>query len=272
MSGRSATGTFRASDDSTISFQLHPARSAQAPRAALIHPLGLRGAIWDRVVAALAGRLEVLTYDCRGHGGSERRAMPFTTDLFARDLTELLDHVGWSSATVVGCSLGGCVAQALIARYPARVSALGLIDTTAWYGPDAPARWRERAAAARTQGLGAMIDFQAARWFSDQFRAGQPDIVSAVSAIFLANDVECYCASCIMLGDADLRPSQSSISVPTAIVVGEGDYATPVAMSQQLHEAIKGATLTVLPGVRHLTPIEAPEEIAAQILALVRRG
>ena len=33
--------------------------------------------------------------------------MPFTTDLFARDLAELLDHVGWASAAVAGCSLGG---------------------------------------------------------------------------------------------------------------------------------------------------------------------
>jgi 3-oxoadipate enol-lactonase len=197
--------------------------------------------------------------------------MPFTTDLFARDLTELLDHVGWSSAAVAGCSLGGCVAQAFAARYPARVSALGLIDTTAWYGLDAPARWRERALAARTQGLGGMIEFQVARWFSDEFRVRRPDIVSAVSAIFVANDVECYCASCIMLGDADLRPSQASIRVPTAIAVGEGDYATPVAMSRQLHESITGSTLMILPRVRHLTPSEAPEEIAAQLLALVGR-
>jgi 3-oxoadipate enol-lactonase len=195
--------------------------------------------------------------------------MPFTTDLFARDLAELLDHVGWTSAAVAGCSLGGCVAQAFAARHPARVSALGLIDTTAWYGLDAPAKWRERALAARTQGLAAMIGFQVARWFSDEFRARHPDIVSAVSAIFVANDVECYCASCIMLGDTDLRPSQTSIHAPTRIVVGEGDYATPVAMSQQIHESIRDSTLRILPRVRHLTPIEAPGEIATQLLALV---
>lgn len=271
MSGRSAAGIFRTSDDSAISFRIHPAPSADAQRLALIHPLGLKGSIWDRVVATLAGRLQVLTYDCRGHGDSERRAMPFTTDLFARDLAELLDHVGWASAAVAGCSLGGCVAQAFAARYAARVTALGLIDTTAWYGLDAPAKWRERALAARTQGLGAMIGFQVARWFSDEFRAPHPDIVSAVSAIFVANDVECYCSSCIMLGDTDLRPSQNSVRVPTAIVVGEGDYATPVAMSQQIHESIAGSTLKILPRVRHLTPIEAPEEIAAQLLALVGR-
>jgi 3-oxoadipate enol-lactonase len=219
----------------------------------------------------LAGRLEVLTYDCRGHGDSQRKAMPFTTDLFARDLAELLDHVGWASAAVAGCSLGGCVAQAFAARHPARLSALGLIDTTAWYGPKAPATWRQRVLAARTKGLAGMMEFQVSRWFSDAFRQQHPDVVSAVSAIFVDNDVECYCASCIMLGDVDLRPSQTSIRVPTAIVVGEGDYATPVAMSQQIHESIPGSTLKILPGVRHLTPIEAPQDIASQLLELVAR-
>jgi len=57
----------------------------------------------------------------------------------------------------------------------------------------------------------------------------------------------------------------------TAVIVGEEDYATPVAMAQQLHEAICGSTLTIIPGGRHLTPIECPEQIAPQILALLQR-
>jgi 3-oxoadipate enol-lactonase len=271
MSGRSATGTFRTSDDCAIAYALHAAQSSVAPRIALIHPLGLKGSIWTRVIEVLSGRLEVLTYDCRGHGDSERRPMSFTTDLFARDLAELLDHVGWDSAAVAGCSLGGCVAQAFAAKHPARLRALGLIDSTAWYGPDAAARWRERALVAGTDGLVKMTAFQVTRWFSDVFRAGHPDVVEAMNSIFVANDVECYRASCSMLGDTDLRPLLSSIRAPTAVVVGEGDYATPVAMSQQIHESITGSTLKILPRVRHLTPIEAPDEIAAQLLELVGR-
>jgi 3-oxoadipate enol-lactonase len=271
MSGRSATSTFRTSDDCVIAFELHPARFAAAPRLALIHPLGLTGAIWGPVIEVLAGRLEVLTYDCRGHGDSERRPTSFTTDLFARDLAELLDHVGWDSPAVGGCSLGGCVAQAFAAKYSARLRSLGLIDTTAWYGQDSAARWHKRALVARTEGLAKMTDFQVTRWFSDEFRAGHPDIVNTVNAIFIANDVECYRASCIMLGDTDLRALHSSIRVPTAVVVGEGDYATPVAMSRQIHESITGSTLRILPLVRHLTPIEAPDAVAAQLLELVAR-
>jgi 3-oxoadipate enol-lactonase len=60
--------------------------------------------------------------------------------------------------------------------------------------------------------------------------------------------------------------------MPVAIVVGQDDYATPVAMSQHLHESIPQSTLTILPRARHLTPIEHPEQIASEFLALLQRA
>jgi 3-oxoadipate enol-lactonase len=108
------------------------------------------------------------------------------------------------------------------------------------------------------------------RWFGDQFRDSHPELVKATSNVFLANDVGCYAATCIMLGDTDLRPYLPSFRMPVAVIVGEEDYATPIVMARQLHEAIQGSTLTILPGARHLTPIECPDLIASQLLVLLR--
>lgn len=271
MASDSRSETFRTSDGCAISYTLH-AGYAGAPRLVLIHPLGLDRTVWNGIAERMKGHVELLTYDCRGHGRSEHRVMPFTTDLFARDLVELLDHVDWPIVTVAGCSMGGCVAQAFAGRHPLRLNGLGLIDTTAWYGADAPEKWRERVDAIRAHGLAGMIDFQTQRWFSDAFRERSPDLVNAVSNILLANDIDCYAATCIMLGDADLRHMQRSIRVPVAVVVGEEDYATPVAMSQQLHEALPGSTLKILSGVRHLAPVEAPEQVSVQLLGLLVRA
>jgi 3-oxoadipate enol-lactonase len=271
MQKESRRGTFNTSDGCAIAFQVRPARNSAAQRVALIHSLALDDSVWDGVATSLGDQAEILTYDCRGHGRSERRAMPFTTELFARDLAELLDHVGWPVAAVAGCSMGGCVAQTFAGLYPSRVGALGLIDTTAWYGEEAPQKWRERAATARTKGLAGMTEFQATRWFGDHFRGAHPESVTATNKIFLANDVECYAATCIMLGDADFRHYLPSLHMPVAVIVGEEDYATPVAMARQIHDAIPGSTLTILPGARHLTPVECPQEIASQLLALFRR-
>jgi 3-oxoadipate enol-lactonase len=263
---------FKTSDGCSIAYELRSARSPGGPRMVLIHSLALDGSIWDGVASRLSDQAEILTYDCRGHGRSDRRAGSFTTELFARDLAELLDHVGWQTAAVAGCSMGGCVAQAFAGLYPLRVSAVGLIDTTAWYGEDAPKNWRERAATARSKGLASMGEFQATRWFGDHFRATHPELVKATIKIFLANDVDCYAATCVMLGDADLRHYLPALRMPVAVIVGEEDHATPVLMAQELHEAIQDSTLTIIHGARHLAPVECPEQIAPQLLALLRRS
>jgi 3-oxoadipate enol-lactonase len=83
--------------------------------------------------------------------------------------------------------------------------------------------------------------------------------------------VQAYVETCKMLGAADLRAALPTLAMPTSIVVGDEDYATPVAMAEALHRGIKGSTLTVLAGTRHLTPLEAPERIADELLALMER-
>ncbi len=271
-----SAGNFIATDGLSIAYTLHtesrPEGSPVWPRIALIHSLALDQSIWDGVVPRLIPYADVLTYDCRGHGKSARPKMKFTPELFAADLANLLDHVGWSSVTLAGCSMGGCVAQAFAGVYPDRVAALALIDTTAWYGESAPKDWRERAGTAAAKGFQALSAFQATRWVSDAFREANPEAIRAKMEIFLANDLDCYASTCEMLGDADLRHYQASMRMPTSVIVGEEDYAAPVAMSEQIQCAMPNATLSVLPKVRHLTPIECPDVIADKILALMARA
>jgi 3-oxoadipate enol-lactonase len=264
-------GSFTTSDNCAIAYTLHRNSKRPVPRLALIHSLALDRSVWDGIVERLSGRAEILTYDCRGHGRSGRPHMQYTAELFGRDLGELLDHLGWSAATIAGCSMGGCVAQAFAGLYPSRANALALIDTTAWYGPEAPKQFRERAAAAKAKGMQGLIDFQVTRWFSEKFTKANPQRVKHATDVFLANDFECYASTCALLGDADLRHYLPSFCMPVAIVVGEEDYATPIAMAQALHAAIPQSTLEIVSRGRHLTPIECPTEIAAEIDELLER-
>jgi 3-oxoadipate enol-lactonase len=257
------------SDGARLAYTRHPAPRSGASRLVLLHSLALDRTIWEDVVAALRGEAEILTYDFRGHGRSDRRATAFTAESFARDLAELLDQLGWNTVTLGGCSMGGCVALAFAGLFPARAAALGLIDTTAWYGADAAAQFRQRAEAARAKGMGGMIDFQLTRWFSDGFRAARQDVLQRLSAIYVGNDFDCYAASCALLGDVDVRAHLPALRMPVSIVVGEEDYATPVEMARQIHAAIPHSTLTVLPKARHLTPIERPDAIAEVLRGLL---
>jgi 3-oxoadipate enol-lactonase len=232
------------------------------PRLVLIHSLALSGAMWSEVIAQLARAAEILVYDCRGHGQSERRPGPYSVQLFADDLAALLDSCGWSSTIVAGCSMGGCVAQAFAGAYPERVRGLALIDTTAWYGPTAPTDWKARGARPAKDGFPSMVEFQLSRWFSDGFRHSHPDVANQITQIFLANTAACYQAACEMLGNVDLRAALPAFRMPVTVIVGEEDYATPVAMAEYLHESIANSTLTVIPSARHTTPVESPREMA----------
>ena len=205
-------------------------------------------------------------------GRSDHTAGVYTAEGFARDVHELLAHVGWTDAVVAGCSMGGCVALACAAAYPNEVRGLGLIDTTAWYGDGAAKAFRDRAEAAREKGMRGLADFQVTRWFSDAFRERSPELVERTMAVFVASDFDCYAASCGLLGAVDLRNALPSISVPTTIIVGEEDYATPVAMAEFLHQQIEGSKLRVLTKGRHLTPIEMPERVALDLTSLAQRA
>jgi 3-oxoadipate enol-lactonase len=245
---------------------------AKGMRIVLVHSLAMERGFWQPVAERLAADASVLIYDCRGHGASTKSAGPYTVDLFADDLAALMDHVGWRSAVVAGASMGGCVSLAFAAAYPARTEGLGLVDTTAWYGAEAPKQWAQRAGRALTNGMAELVEFQKTRWFGDAFRAANPEIVNKSVDVFLANDVQAYAATCGMLGACDMRAALPSIKVPTAIVVGEEDYATPVAMAEATHRGIAGSTLTVLKGARHLTPLEQPEKIGAELKNLLERA
>jgi 3-oxoadipate enol-lactonase len=262
-------GKARAQDGCEVFYRLHS--QPGKPRLALIHSVALDHSIWDLVVRKLGSDFEILTYDCRGHGRSGRRPDPYSTSQFADDLAIVLDNCGWPEATIAGCSMGGCVAQAFAAAYPKRAQALGLIDTTAWYGPTASADWNQRAAKAAESGFAGMVAFQVTRWFSDDFRSAHPELVNAVSQVFLANDMACYRASCKMMGELDFREILASLHMPVSVMVGEEDYATPVSMSETLHAAIPGSTLHIIRGGRHLTPIQCPEEIADLLRDLSRQ-
>ena len=96
---------------------------------------------WDRTAAELAGVGELLVWDCPGHGASSKPAGPYTCEGFADDLADVFDAVGWDAAVVAGASMGGCITLAFAGRHAGRVKGVGLIDTTAWYGPTAPKDW-----------------------------------------------------------------------------------------------------------------------------------
>src|SRR5262249_818463 len=151
-------GFARVRDGTPIGYSVHgdPAASRAV---VLVHSLAMDRHFWGAVVDGLAPAA-VLAYDCRGHGASGAGGKSYSVAQFADDLADLMTELRWEKALVAGASMGGCVALAFAERHPQRTAALGLVDTTAWYGAEAPAQWEERARKALEGGLASLVDFQ----------------------------------------------------------------------------------------------------------------
>lgn len=276
MPEKKITGRARTRDGAELQYTIHGDSSLPLPRLALVHTLGLGEFVWDGVVERLAYRTPpravVLTYDCRGHGASSVPGGPYSIEQFGHDLEDLLQHVGWTQAHVAGASMGGCVAQQLAITRPDMVRSLGLLDTTAWFGAGAPEAWESRAKQAEEKGMASLVDFQRARWFSDEYQKQEPAVVARALDALTKASVAGFAATCRMLGTVDLRPQLAALKLPTAVIVGEQDLATPVDMSRDLQSRIAKATLEIIPRAKHLSFIECAPEAANALGRLLARG
>lgn len=241
-------------------------------RLVLIHALAMDGDFWMEMLPRLLAHASVITIDCRGHGASSKTPGPYTVEQFADDVADLLDQVGWPTATIAGASMGGCVALAFAGRHPQRLAGLGLIDTTAGYGEAAIAAWEERGQKAVAGGMASLMEFQLQRWVSPDFAHLMPPSLQRAIATFTANPPPVFLEVCRMLARADCNAILPTIMAPTVVVVGEEDYATPIQAAQNLATHIQGAVLHILPKVRHFTVLECPDLVAEKLAHVLTAG
>ncbi len=238
-----------------------------APVVVFSNSLGSTLEMWDPQVRALAPRFRCLRYDTRGHGRSQAAAQPVTMAGLAADLAGLLAALQITQADVVGLSLGGMTAQALAIARPGLVRRLVLMATSA--NMTGIATWGDRAALVRKSGMGAVVNAVLGRMFTADFRAANPSIAAQTGAQINGADPGSYAACCEAIGGMDIREQVRGITVPTLIIAGGADPATPVPMLAEIQAHIAGSELVVIGGAAHLLNIERPDVVNRQLLAFL---
>jgi (E)-2-((N-methylformamido)methylene)succinate hydrolase len=232
------------------------------PALLLIHGVGARMDAWDGVVAALGGRFTTIRFDLRGHGDSSKPPGPYSAALFAEDAVALLDHLGIGRCHVAGHSLGAMVALRLALDAHGRVERLALLSAAAGRTEEERQRVMERLAIVEHGIPGEHFHRSLGRWFSDEFRRANPELLERYAARNIENDPRAYAAAYHVLATTDQADEAARIRIPTLIVTGEGDIGSNPRMARLLHARIPGSELEILPGLRHAIPIEAPTLVA----------
>ncbi|MFD7818918.1 3-oxoadipate enol-lactonase [Streptomyces sp. NPDC059785] len=240
-----------------------PHHRAEGPESApplfLGSSLGTSTALWDAVAPELSVTHRVIRWDLPGHGGSPASLTgPGATvaDLAGLVLA-LADSLGVERFAYAGVSLGGAVGLHLAVHHPERLTSLAVVCSSAHFNGEQP--WRERAELVRREGLAPVAATAASRWFTPGFTV--PRLIEDHRTA----DPAAYAACCDALAAFDLRDRLAEITVPTLLIAGREDPATPPAHLREIADAVPGASLTELAGASHLAPAERPEAVTAAL-------
>ncbi len=230
-----------------------------APPLLLLHSLGTSLHVWDAQAEALSASFRVIRPDLRGHGLTTVTKGPYNIAQLAQDVLAMLDALDVGQAHVAGLSIGGLVAQSLAAQAAHRVASLILCDTAMVIPP--PEGWHTRAALVRANGMQAVAEPVMARWVTAGY-LGTPQ-AAGLRAMLLRTDPEGYAGAAEAIAAEDLSASSAKLTIPTLILVGDQDLATPLTSAEAMHQAIAGSTLIVLKDAAHIPTVETPDAVTS---------
>lgn len=243
----------------------------RGPVIALVHGLGLNHHMWQWQIPALSRRHRVLSYDLYGHGLSPCAATRHSLEVFAQQLAGLLDECGVNHCAVVGFSLGGMIARRFAMDYPQRVSAVAVLNSPHARSTDQQRAILSRVTQARSQGPSATVDAAIKRWFTEDYKRKNPKVIDLVRQWVLANDPRVYPENYRVLaeGVAELVRPEPPIECPALIIAAEDDPGQTPQMAKAMASEIPHSQTHVLPNLRHMAPVEAPEQYNRLILSFI---
>jgi 3-oxoadipate enol-lactonase len=229
---------------------------------------------WTLVAGLLPAGIRLIAVDLRGHGGSSPVPPGGDTALMVDDVGRLLESLDLDDAVVVGHSLGGIVAQALAIERPdlvdERVRSLLLVSTKA-RGAQLDVRSRLLAwlLTSRTFHRANSSRFIGLVLARHSFASDVPMSVLRLTREISGHGTVTARRHFDLLGLADLSSELPRVKVPTTVLSGVEDPATPVRDAVHLAEVLPMARLRLLSGTGHLLPLERPQAVVEEIVRLI---
>jgi pimeloyl-ACP methyl ester carboxylesterase len=221
---------------------------------------------WWQQVPVLSQHFRCVTFDHRGFGSSRDLSEGPGADAFIEDLRQLLDHLGIERTALVSQSMGGWTSLGFASKYPQRVTALALCDTTG--GIDDPEVAREmKSLSQATQGRLAIV---LRRAYSTDFPKREP------ARCFLYQQISGLNVNVpqnlLMKLTAMRHPAEPLVEkhIPVMLLVGEEDVLIPPQTMELMARRITHARFVKVPGAGHSVYFERPDEFNRIVMEFLR--
>lgn len=207
----------------------------------LVHEMGGTLESWDQVIGTLTNTRQVLRYDTRGAGQSEKIGGKVTWNEMADDIAALLDaHNIAGKVAIAGTAVGAGIAMHFAVRHAARTGALAISSPALGVSGDRRQGTLDRAAAIEANGMRSVVETSlaasyppAVRHNAEQFRKFR--------ARWLANDPQSFAAISRMLADEDISGETARVACPTLVIGCRHDGLRPPGAVEVLAQQIPGA-------------------------------
>ena len=229
-----------------------------------LHGVGSDKSVWSPQLAHFGRTRQAVAFDYPGYGDSDPARHETSRDDYAAAIIAGMDSLGIERAHICGLSLGGVIAIAIHAAAPERCASLVLADTFAVHPDGAGIYERSVAGSANLRAMAeARVDFLLAAGALDDVRT---EVVETMSRI----DPGAYRIGAKAVWLADQRERAAAIDVPTLVIVGEEDRATPPELSEELAALVSGARLEMIAGAGHISNLERPAEFDRHVEDFIR--
>jgi pimeloyl-ACP methyl ester carboxylesterase len=234
-----------------------------------VHGLLWSGRMFDDQVGALKDRYRCITMDLRGQGQSAVTSSGYDIDTLSEDAAAMIAALACAPCHFAGLSMGGFIGMRLAIRHPELLTSLVLLETSADPEPEENlGQYRLLNFVARWFGLGLVASRVMPIMFGEKFLtdpARERQREEWRQHLVANHRVGISRAVKGAITRDGVYDQIAKIDVPTLIVVGDQDTATPIEKSERMHARIKDSQLVVIPGAGHTATVEEPEAVNAAI-------
>jgi pimeloyl-ACP methyl ester carboxylesterase len=225
----------------------------------LIHGLGSSARDWEEQVPFFSQKYQVITIDLRGHGKTDKPKGPYSMQMFAEDIAELLKKLKIKSTHVLGISLGGGIAFQFAVDYPEFVKSLIIVNSGIEVRVDSFKMKLEvfkRTFIVKLVGMKKMGEVLAPRLF---VKPEQEDLRAKLITRWAENDKKAYLSAMYALKGWSVRDQLDKIGFPTLVIGSDEDYA-PSSIKEEYTALLPNGKFIEIKDARHAVTIEKPKE------------